>query len=150
MSLTDIKTKNQGFTIVELLIVVVVIAILAAITIVSYAGITARANESAVKLQASNFLKKVEAYNAEKGAYPTAVTDLSTSSSTSYYWADTTNVNGGTTKSAVTTNLDNTGNVTKKLGVKFCTTGVRAYFYNPNKSGGAGVDSSVTGTCADS
>ena len=55
MSLANIKTKNQGFTIVELLIVVVVIAILAAITIISYAGITARANESAIKLQASNF-----------------------------------------------------------------------------------------------
>jgi prepilin-type N-terminal cleavage/methylation domain-containing protein len=35
---------DEGFTIVELLIVVVVIAILAAITIVSYNGITNRAN----------------------------------------------------------------------------------------------------------
>ena len=38
-------SKKSGFTIVELLIVVVVIAILAAISIVAYAGIQNRANE---------------------------------------------------------------------------------------------------------
>lgn len=37
------ETRAAGFTIVELLIVVVVIAILAAITIVSYNGIQERA-----------------------------------------------------------------------------------------------------------
>ena len=35
---------DRGFTIVELLIVIVVIAILAAITIVAYNGVTSRAN----------------------------------------------------------------------------------------------------------
>jgi general secretion pathway protein G len=39
------KTNQLGFTIVELLVVIVVIGILAAITIVSYTGITAKANE---------------------------------------------------------------------------------------------------------
>lgn len=39
--------RSEGFTIVELLIVVVVIAILAAITIVSYRGITNRAANAA-------------------------------------------------------------------------------------------------------
>lgn len=51
--------KSSGFTIVELLIVVVVIAILAAITIVSYNGITARANDSAVKTGLSSTIKKL-------------------------------------------------------------------------------------------
>ena len=37
------KTKSYGFTIVELLVVIVVIGILAAITIVSYSGIQSRA-----------------------------------------------------------------------------------------------------------
>ncbi len=41
--------KSRGFTIVELLIVVVVIAILAAITIVSYNGISRQAKNSALQ-----------------------------------------------------------------------------------------------------
>ena len=48
------QTKNRGFTIVELLIVVVVIAILAAITIVSYNGITQRAKDATVKNDAAS------------------------------------------------------------------------------------------------
>ena len=38
--------RHRGFTIVELLIVVVVIGILAAITIVAYNGVTSQANEA--------------------------------------------------------------------------------------------------------
>lgn len=75
MSLTNIKLKGQserGFTIVELLIVVVVIAILAAITIVSYNGITNRANQSAAKSAAANVQKKFELYQGEVGSYPHA------------------------------------------------------------------------------
>ena len=68
MSFTDIKTKNQGFTIVELLIVVVVIAILAAITIVSYNGITARANTSKAQSNAAAVQKKAEAFYADNAA----------------------------------------------------------------------------------
>ena len=65
MSFNNIKTKAQGFTIVELLIVVVVIAILAAITIVSYNGITARANTSKAQANAAAVQKKAEAFNAD-------------------------------------------------------------------------------------
>lgn len=51
--------STNGFTIVELLIVVVVIAILAAITIVSYNGITTQANNSAVKTGLATLSKKL-------------------------------------------------------------------------------------------
>ncbi|MFZ1301177.1 MAG: prepilin-type N-terminal cleavage/methylation domain-containing protein [Candidatus Microsaccharimonas sp.] len=81
MSLNNIKSKAQsenGFTIVELLIVVVVIAILAAITIVSYNGITSRANSSAAAAAAATVQKKAELFIADgtTGLYPTAFTDL--------------------------------------------------------------------------
>ena len=85
MSFTDIKNKNQGFTIVELLIVVVVIAILAAITIVSYNGITSRANASAAKSTAATWQKKVELYYAENSAYPTTLAQLNGDQSKSWY-----------------------------------------------------------------
>lgn len=51
--------NKKGFTIVELLIVVVVIAILAAITIVAYNGIQNRAKDSAAKSAASQAAKKI-------------------------------------------------------------------------------------------
>jgi prepilin-type N-terminal cleavage/methylation domain-containing protein len=82
MSLKSIKSKTQaqkGFTIVELLIVVVVIAILAAITIVSYNGITSRANTSAATAAAATVQKKAELFAADgpTGKYPTLFTELS-------------------------------------------------------------------------
>ncbi|MGB4769061.1 MAG: SUMF1/EgtB/PvdO family nonheme iron enzyme, partial [Candidatus Microsaccharimonas sp.] len=58
--------RTEGFTIVELLIVIVVIAILAAITIVSYNGITQRAKESAKASELSSWKKKSELRKVEK------------------------------------------------------------------------------------
>ncbi len=63
---------HRGFTIVELLIVVVVIAILAAITIVAYNGITANAKESALKADLNTTAKKVGVAQAETGSYPSS------------------------------------------------------------------------------
>lgn len=62
--------KQTGFTIVELLIVVVVIAILAAITIVAYNGIQNRANDSAVQSDLKQMATQVELYKADKGELP--------------------------------------------------------------------------------
>ena len=63
--------KQTGFTIVELLIVIVVIAILAAITIVAYNGIQSRAKLSSAQSTASTVAKKAEAWNALNNSYPT-------------------------------------------------------------------------------
>ena len=65
------KNKPSGFTIVELLVVIVVIGILAAITIVSYTGITAKANESSIKAELANASKKLSMYYAQYESYPT-------------------------------------------------------------------------------
>lgn len=63
--------KQTGFTIVELLIVVVVIAILAAITIVSYNGIQSRATASKNAAAAQQLVKKITVWNTAMGYYPT-------------------------------------------------------------------------------
>ncbi len=55
------EAAQPGFTIVELLIVVVVIAILAAVTIVAYNGIQERARSSSVASLLSQVSKKVQA-----------------------------------------------------------------------------------------
>lgn len=62
--------EQRGFTIVELLIVVVVIAILAAITIVSYNGITERSRFSTMRSDLASLNKAILMYHADNGAYP--------------------------------------------------------------------------------
>jgi len=74
MSLKHINSRLQskrGFTIVELLIVIVVIGILAGITVVAFNGVTARANATSAEAAASSVLKKAQAYNAEENGFPT-------------------------------------------------------------------------------
>lgn len=64
--------KQSGFTIVELLIVVVVIAILAAVTIIAYNGIQNRARTSAVSSAASQAGRQLLTYAPVNGdTYPT-------------------------------------------------------------------------------
>ena len=68
---TDLRnTSKSGFTIVELLIVVVVIAILAAITIVAYNGIQQRAQTSSLQTTVSQAARKIEVYKVQNGSYP--------------------------------------------------------------------------------
>lgn len=68
-----IKSKaNQGaFTIVELLIVIVVIAILAAISIVAFNGVQQRANNTVTIEATSQIVKAYGLYIAENGSLPT-------------------------------------------------------------------------------
>jgi len=63
------KTKS-GFTIVELLIVIVVIGILAAITIVVYSGVQQRARNAQTAQAFTAWVKAMKMYKADKGQWP--------------------------------------------------------------------------------
>ncbi|KKW02614.1 MAG: hypothetical protein UY35_C0014G0040 [Candidatus Saccharibacteria bacterium GW2011_GWC2_48_9] len=67
---TTRTSNSSGFTIVELLIVIVVIGILAAITIVAFNGVQNRAKATSARSLANSVLKKAEIYNANYGQYP--------------------------------------------------------------------------------
>jgi prepilin-type N-terminal cleavage/methylation domain-containing protein len=68
--LAQYKRRSSGFTIVELLIVIVVIGILAAITIVAYNGIQSRAKTSSSQSLAAQIVKKAQAFYSIESAYP--------------------------------------------------------------------------------
>ena len=83
--------KQKGFTIVELLIVIVVIAILAAITIVAYNGIQNRAADSAIVSDLASLKKKIDLYKVDNnelypsGAGQSTLTPLGFTASKSAY-----------------------------------------------------------------
>lgn len=64
------KAREQGFTIVELLIVIIVIAILAALVISAYTGIQGEANTSANRSDAKSFATALSANLPDSGTYP--------------------------------------------------------------------------------
>lgn len=71
---TTRHTTQAGFTIVELLIVIVVIGILAAITIVAYNGVQNRANDTTVKSDLRNFGTIMARERALTGKHPSSFT----------------------------------------------------------------------------
>jgi prepilin-type N-terminal cleavage/methylation domain-containing protein len=65
------RTKNQaGFTIVELLIVIVVIGILAALVLNTFQGVQARARDTERRTDINSIATQLEAYFADFGYYP--------------------------------------------------------------------------------
>jgi prepilin-type N-terminal cleavage/methylation domain-containing protein len=87
--------SQRGFTIVELLVVIVVIGILAAITIVSYNGIQQRANLATLKIDMSSAAKTLELANIGGGTYPATLTSaaLKASPGTTYQYTYTSSSN---------------------------------------------------------
>lgn len=67
--------KQSGFTIVELLIVIVIIGILAALVIVVYSGIQQRAENAKTISAVQAYKKALLQYATEKGSYPPGAVD---------------------------------------------------------------------------
>lgn len=65
------KKKQEGFTIVELLIVIVVIGILAALVITTFTGIQQQARNTERETDIKAIHGQLEAYYAQEGFYPT-------------------------------------------------------------------------------
>jgi len=70
---SKIFSTKQAFTIVELLVVIVVVGILAAITIVSYTGINSKAIAASLQSDLNGASKNLKLYYVEHGSYPTGL-----------------------------------------------------------------------------
>ena len=75
----SLKKRSQGFTIVELLIVIVVIGILALLVITTYSGIQAKARNSKRQTDVQSLQTQLEAFFSQNGYYPSR-TDMNTAS----------------------------------------------------------------------
>lgn len=78
-----LKRNTKGFTIVELLIVIVVIGILAALVITTFAGIQQRARDTERETDVKSIHGHLETFFADNGYYP-ALADLNSAT-----WRDT-------------------------------------------------------------
>lgn len=65
-----LQRKNQGFTIVELLIVIVVIGILALLVVTTFTGIQQRARNTERQTDIKAIHSHLESYHAQEGRYP--------------------------------------------------------------------------------
>lgn len=74
----SLKKRNSGFTIVELLIVIVVIGILALLVITTYSGIQAKARNSKRSSDVATIQTQLEAFFQNNGYYP-SLTDMNSS-----------------------------------------------------------------------
>jgi prepilin-type N-terminal cleavage/methylation domain-containing protein len=129
--LTVSKNKNTtGFTIVELLVVIVILAAIVTITAVSYYGIQTRTKASKAVTLGNQVAKKAEGWYSVLGTYPT-YTQLSSgkinaadATQTGPFEAridDPSSLYDGAT--AVPTDE-------KKVGYKKCTTGAQVEYYD--------------------
>ena len=62
--------RNQAFTLTELLLVVAILAIMAALVLPRFAGSTEKARIAAAKTQIANFSTALNRYETDTGNYP--------------------------------------------------------------------------------
>lgn len=68
--MVSLHRKQSGFTIVELLIVIIVIGILATLVLVTFTGVQQKARNTQRQTDIKAVASHLETYNAEKSYYP--------------------------------------------------------------------------------
>ena len=131
--MVSLKKRQSGFTIVELLIVIVVIGILAALVITTYSGIQAKARNAKRQTDMQDVQTQLEAYFQAAGNYP-SYADLNNAS-----WRSTNmkSLDDGalTDPQATSTSLGNSSTPTAKV-----------YEYVPEDSTGSSANCEATDT----
>ena len=145
--MTTKNIKNQGFTLVELLIVIVIIAILTVVSLVAYNGLQNQAKTSAAKSAADAVAKKAELYNTAESSYPADLAKLTDAAKSGEpYYLDTKTVEASTLPDVGKP----AGSAPKKANTieyKVCADnkGAHVKYYNFSESK---VEERTVGTCA--
>jgi general secretion pathway protein G len=78
--------RRSGFTLVEMLLVLVILAVLAAIVIPKFAGRTQQAKTTAAQQQISSLGMAIDSFEVDTGAFPRALDDLFNQPSNASNW----------------------------------------------------------------
>lgn len=135
------KRTQQGFTIVELLIVIVVIGILAALVITTYNGIQQKGRNTERTTDLKALQGQLEAYYAQNGAYPDS-NDLGTSSANNVTFIQS--KMKGLDKEALRDPKAATGNYAM---LSSTTASATEYAYFPSQDDGTTACSDANGDC---
>lgn len=90
-----LKKTGRGFTIVELLVVIVVIAVLASVAIVSYRAIQTRANNTARYNEMKTWEKIFRVYATQNSVFPPQITSSVSDTQSAYFCLGTNFPKGG-------------------------------------------------------
>lgn len=132
----SLKKRNRGFTIVELLIVIVVIGILALIVITTYSGIQAKARNAKRQTDLKSIQTQLEAFFSQNGYYP-SLADMNSST-----WLST------NMKSLDTNALIDPSNTSNSSQLASTPT-AKQYSYQPTQSDGTTSCETNDTTCAE-
>jgi general secretion pathway protein G len=83
-----VTRRRSGFTLVELLVVIVVLAVLAAIVLPKFVNSGARSRESALKADLRELRNAISAFQVDTGKYPNTLADLAETDKTKVRGAD--------------------------------------------------------------
>lgn len=123
--------RQRGFTIVELLIVIVVVAILAAITIVAFNGVQQRGRDADRKSGVAAIAKALELYYTDNGEYPVSSGSTTINSS----WSTTADASWANLETQLRPYLGNVPDDPKPTpGIPGMSGGGYNYDYYANKS----------------
>jgi general secretion pathway protein G len=103
-----VGNRQNGFTIVEIMIVVVIVAILAGLVLTAYRGVTDRGYNSRITTGVNAYIKAIQIYKARNGAYPTQTSCLGSGYPSNTCWTGTggTRTVDGTFDTALATIVD--------------------------------------------